>query len=78
MEVALACLEDKGDKIDDPPGGSKDIADCLAAVVYHCEIGWAGLQGSKGMAQIGEMSPSHEPDVMPGAPMTDEQFYKMK
>ena len=41
-------------KVDHPSsaGASKDLADCLAAVVHHCEVGWA--RGSaNGLFKIG-------------------------
>ncbi len=47
----LARLE-RGEKhVEKPntPGASKDLADCLAAVVHHCHVGWAKGEGATGL-----------------------------
>jgi hypothetical protein len=43
LQEELVRLERTAKKVDHPstPGSSKDLADCLAAVVHHCEVGWA-------------------------------------
>jgi hypothetical protein len=55
LEMELAQLERTPNKIDHPncAGASKDLADCLAAVVYHCEEGWRRGQMSAGMFKVG-------------------------
>lgn len=60
LEEELARLEGVGHKIDHPAqaGGSKDLADCLAAVVHHVEEGWRRGAGSLGMFQFGSDKPT--------------------
>jgi len=55
LERELAQLERRSNKIDHPSvaGSSKDLADCLAAAVYHAEEGYRKGAGSVGMFQIG-------------------------
>jgi len=55
LERELAQLEDVGKKIDHPssPGSSKDLADCLAGVVHHCEEGWRHGERIGGMFEMG-------------------------
>ena len=53
LEHELAQLERTPKKVDHPPRGSKDVADCLAAVVHHVEEGWRKGMGAQGMFQIG-------------------------
>lgn len=53
LERELAQLERTPDKIDHPVKGSKDLADCLAAAVYHAEEGYRAGAGSLGMFQFG-------------------------
>jgi hypothetical protein len=53
LEQELAQLERTPKKIDHPPRGTKDIADCLAAVVHHVEEGWRTGAGSRGMFKLG-------------------------
>ena len=50
LEEELARLERAGHKVDHPAqaGSSKDVADCLAAVVHHVEEGWRAGAGSRG------------------------------
>jgi len=57
LEEELAKLEWTGTKVDHPSvaGSSKDLADCLAAVVCHCEEGWRAGAGSRGMFQLGSV-----------------------
>ncbi len=65
LERELAQLEDTGKKIDHPsaPGSSKDLADCVAAVVHQCEEGWRkgdaiGTQFMPGIVEYpGQVSP---------------------
>ena len=66
LEEELARLERAGHKVDHPAqaGGSKDLADCLAAVVHHVEEGWRRGAGSLGMFQLGSVErPEQEDDV---------------
>ncbi len=51
----LSQLERGDKKIDHPAtaGASKDVADCLAACVYHCEESWRRGEASKGLFQMG-------------------------
>ncbi len=55
LERELVQLEDTPKKIDHPSasGSSKDIADCLAAVVLHCEQGWREGEAIVGLVQPG-------------------------
>jgi hypothetical protein len=43
LQEELVRLERTAKKVDHPstPGSSKDLADCVAAVVHHCHLGWA-------------------------------------
>jgi hypothetical protein len=41
-ELSTLIFDAKRDKVDHPPHGSKDVADCFAAVVFHCERGFMG------------------------------------
>lgn len=41
-ELAGLLFDASRDKVDHPPHGSKDVADCFAAVVFHCEAGFMG------------------------------------
>jgi hypothetical protein len=54
LQEELVRLERTAKKVDHPStaGGSKDLADCLAAVVHHCEVGWAKGRGN-GLFKIG-------------------------
>jgi hypothetical protein len=62
MEQELAQLERMPKQVDHPPRGSKDVADCLAAVVHHVEEGWR-----KGMG------PAHVPDWLSGKTGTNRR-----
>ena len=53
LEAQLAQLERTPDKIDHPVKGSKDLADCLAAAVFHAEEGYRAGAGSLGLFQFG-------------------------
>lgn len=59
----LATLEWAGDKVDHPStaGSSKDLSDCLAAVVQHCEDGWRAGEYSRGLFQIGTVGRAGAP-----------------
>jgi hypothetical protein len=85
LETELARLEWVGSKVDHPSvaNSSKDLADCLAAVVYHCEEGWRSTIGSKGMFRFGSMEPDWEPFIVPeltvantepGTPLAEEEL----
>jgi hypothetical protein len=41
-ELASLIFDAKRDKVDHPPHGSKDVADCFASVVFQCERAFAG------------------------------------
>jgi phage terminase large subunit-like protein len=41
-ELSNLIFDARRDKVDHPPHGSKDVADCFAAVVFHCETGFTG------------------------------------
>jgi hypothetical protein len=41
-ELATLRIDEKARKVDHPTNGSKDLADCVAAVVHHCEKGFTG------------------------------------
>jgi hypothetical protein len=41
-ELNTLIFDARRDKVDHPPHGSKDVADCFAAVVFHCETGFMG------------------------------------
>jgi hypothetical protein len=82
LEMELAQLERTKTKIDHPPGSSKDVADCLAAVVYHCEEGWRSGAGVGGLFKFGPLVEPDEPrihsartaaykKVNEGTPLTD-------
>ncbi len=55
LQRELTQLERGRDKIDHPApaSASKDIADCLAACVYHCEESWRCGEMNKGLFQVG-------------------------
>ena len=55
LQRELAQLENTGKKIDHPPKGSKDLADCVAGVVHHCEEGWRSGEAAGGLFHIGEV-----------------------
>ncbi len=57
LERELGQLEDTGKKIDHPtfPGASKDLADCVAAVVHHCEELWRHGRGVGSLFKVGEV-----------------------
>ena len=65
LQRELGQLEDTGNKIDHPafPGASKDVADCLAAAVLHCEAGWRAGEGSRGLFQNGRVERPNEPTL---------------
>ncbi|MGA9130801.1 MAG: hypothetical protein WB384_02255, partial [Candidatus Sulfotelmatobacter sp.] len=87
LEEELARLERAGHKIDHPAqaGSSKDLADCLAAVVHHVEEGWRAGAGSLGLFQLGSVElPEQEDDratvaaraaakVINGQPLTGDE-----
>lgn len=41
-ELTTLIFDARRDKVDHPPHGSKDVADCFAAIVFHCETGFMG------------------------------------
>jgi hypothetical protein len=49
LQEELVRLERTAKKVDHPsaPGSSKDLADCVAAVVRHSEVGWAKGYGNR-------------------------------
>jgi len=53
LERELVQLERTPKKVDHPVRGSKDLADCLAAAVFHAEEGYRAAAGSLGMFQFG-------------------------
>jgi hypothetical protein len=55
LKRELSQLERGDKKIDHPAahGAPKDVADCLAAVVYQCEESWRAGESSKGLFQFG-------------------------
>jgi len=55
LEKELAQLEMRKGTVEKPSqaGASKDVADCLAAVVHHVEEGWRRGAGSDSMFQLG-------------------------
>jgi len=55
LERELAQLERTPKKVDHPVRGSKDLADCLAAAVYHAEEGYRAGAGSLGLFQFGSV-----------------------
>jgi hypothetical protein len=55
LERELSQLERTPKKVDHPVRGSKDLADCLAAAVYHAEEGYRAGAGSLGLFQFGEV-----------------------
>lgn len=57
LERELAQLEFVDMKVDHPgsAGAPKDLADALAAVVYHCEESWRAGEGSRGMFKLGAL-----------------------
>jgi len=83
----LARLERAGHKVDHPAqvGSSKDVADCLAAVVHHVEEGWRAGAGSRGMFLVGiverpgqmaepaDMAVRAPAKVIDGQPLTEEE-----
>ncbi len=73
LEEELAKLEWTGTKVDHPstPGSSKDLADCLAAVVQHCEEGWRAGRASVGLFRFGF---DERPDVVEANEHEDELF----
>jgi len=87
LEEELARLERAGHKVDHPAqaGGSKDLADCLAAVIHHVEEGWRAGAGSLGMFLTGivdRLGQAAEPEdvyaraaakVIDGQPLTAEE-----
>lgn len=50
-------------RLDHPssPGSSKDLADCLAAVVHHCEEGWRNGEMIGGLFDVGLVEYVGEP-----------------
>ena len=87
LEEELARLERAGHKVDHPAqaGSSKDLADCLAAVVHHVEEGWRAGAGSLGLFQLGVVEPPEQEDdratvaaraaakVINGQPLTGDE-----
>jgi hypothetical protein len=65
LERELGQLERGPTKIDHPAthGASKDIADALAAVVYHCEESWRAGESSRGLFQLGMVERAGEPSL---------------
>jgi hypothetical protein len=65
LERELGQLERGPTKIDHPAthGASKDIADALAAVVYHCEESWRVGESSRGLFQLGIVERPGEPSL---------------
>jgi len=55
LERELVQLEQGEKKIDHPAthGGSKDLADALAGVIYNCEESWRSGEGARGLFQLG-------------------------
>jgi hypothetical protein len=55
LERELAQLEMAEAKVEHPAtsGGSKDLADALAAAVHHCEESWRVAESSRGLFMIG-------------------------
>ena len=68
----LATLEWAGDKVDHPStaGSSKDLSDCLAAVVRHCEDAWRAGELSRGLFGIGIVE--HPGDLSHAAAISGE------
>jgi len=67
LEKELAQLELIKGKIEKPShaGASKDVADCLAAVVHHVEEGWRTGYGAEGMFLLGELAGQSAPEADP-------------
>ena len=85
LERELVQLERTPKKVDHPIRGSKDLADCLAAAVYHAEEGYRAGAGSLGLFQFGAVEPSAQAGkristlqraqtkVVNGQPLTPEE-----
>jgi hypothetical protein len=65
LKRELGQLERGDKKIDHPAtaGSSKDVADCLAACVYHCEESWRAGESSRGLFQLGMVERAGEPSL---------------
>lgn len=73
-------LDEKRHKIDHRPRGSKDLADCLAAVVVHCEANFLTAAASRAAFQLGIVEVDREDlwaKVERGEPLTEEEIDRL-
>jgi hypothetical protein len=87
-ELTSLIFDARRDKVDHPPHGSKDVADCFAAVVFHCEAGFMGGSTSQWadvitISAVSRTSPIDDQDdlwdkIARGIPLSAEQIDRLR
>ena len=87
-ELTTLIFDARRDKVDHLPHGSKDVVDCFAAVVFHCETGFMGGSTSQWadvitVSAVPGISPIDDQDdlwdrIARGIPLSPEQIDRLR
>jgi hypothetical protein len=87
-ELTTLIFDAKRDKVDHPPHGSKDVADCFAAVISQCESAFAGGATSQWgnvitVTAVSRTAPIDDQDelwekIARGIPLSQEEINRIR